>query len=86
MGQKVRGKVAGEFCVTPLDNIKSRIPVKGGGEILAPVLRFRRIPLSLEFVESQQAAPASSLTVKTCLHCSSVTLGLTVGSPASVIP
>lgn len=51
----------------------------------ALVLRFRRIPLSLEFVESQQAVLASCLPVKTCLHCSFLTLGLTVGCTASVI-
>lgn len=50
----------GVLCYTFRQH-KEQDSCEGGGEIPAPVLRFRRIPLSLEFVESQQAAPASSL-------------------------
>lgn len=86
MGQKVRGKVGRGVLRYAFRQHKEQDSSGGGRAIPAPVPSSRRISLSLELVESQQAVPASSLAVKTHLHCSALTLGLTVGSPASDSP
>lgn len=79
-GPEGKGRVGRGVLHYAFRQHKEQYSCGGGGEIPAPIPSSRRILLSLEFAESQQTASAGSLAVKTYLRCSSLTLGLTVGS------